>query len=228
MRPTIFFRAVLSAVMMTALVVALAPDAWAQHTRHRRPDDIQEYLRQLDSADRDAYQKPAQVVEALALKPGMSVADLGSGSGYFTRRFVEAVGESGKVYAIDIEPEMLKYTQDSIVHMHIPYSADFILARPDDPKLPLESVDLIFLCNTYHHLEDRTRYFKNLKGALKPAGRIAIVDFYHDERSGELGFPKEHLVPRDRVIEELKHAGYRLLHEHGFLARQYFVEFVPE
>jgi ubiquinone/menaquinone biosynthesis C-methylase UbiE len=213
---------------MATAVLALAPDVWAQHTQHRRPDDIQQYLRQLDSTDRDAYQKPAQVVEALALKPGMSVADLGSGSGYFTRRFVEAVGESGKVYAIDIELEMLKYARDSIDHMHIPYSAEFILARPDDPKLPLQSVDLIFLSNTYHHLEDRTRYFKNLKGALRAGGRIAIVDFYHDERSGELGFPKEHLVPRDRVIQEMRQAGYRLLHEHGFLARQYFVEFVPE
>jgi ubiquinone/menaquinone biosynthesis C-methylase UbiE len=213
---------------MAAMVAALVPVVWAQHGHHRRPDDIQQYLQHLDSAERDVYQKPSQVVEALALKPGMTVADLGSGSGYFARRFVEAVSESGKVYAIDVEPEMLKYVEDSIVHMHIPYSAEFILARPDNPKLPLESADLVFLCNTYHHLEDRSQYFRNIKGALKPGGRIAIVDFYHDERSGELGFPKEHLVPRDQVIEEMRKAGYRLLREHGFLARQYFVEFVPD
>jgi ubiquinone/menaquinone biosynthesis C-methylase UbiE len=228
MKPSIFFRVLWPAIITAGMFTVLTSDVLGQHGQHRRPDDIQEYLRHLDSPERDAYQKPSQVVEALALKPGMSVADLGSGSGYFTRRFVEAVGQSGKVYAIDIEPDMLKYVEDSIVHMHIPYSAQFILARPDDPKLPLESVDLIFVCNTYHHLEDRTRYFQNLKGALKSGGRIALVDFYHDERSGEFGFPKEHLVPRDQVIEEMRKAGYRVLREHGFLARQYFVEFVPE
>jgi ubiquinone/menaquinone biosynthesis C-methylase UbiE len=167
------------------------------------------------------------VVEALELKPGMHVADLGSGSGYFTRRFIEAVTESGKVYAIDVEPEALKYVEDSLVHTHRPYSVEFVLARPDNPKLPAESVDLIFVCNTYHHIEDRAVYFRNVRSALRAGGRIAVVDFYHDERSGELGFPKRHLVSRERVVEEMTEAGYGLLKEHTFLPRQYFLEFVP-
>ena len=201
---------------------------WAQHGEHqRRPSDIKEYLEHLDSPSRDAYQKPAQVVDALGVKPGMAVADLGAGSGYFTRRFAEAVTEKGKVYAIDVEPEMLTYIQESLVHMHIAYTAEFILARPDDPKLPLDSVDLIFVCNVFHHLENRAKYFSNVRGALKPNGRIAILDFYHDERSGEVGFPRHHLVPRDRVIEEMTQAGYRLAKEHSFLPRQYFFEFAP-
>jgi ubiquinone/menaquinone biosynthesis C-methylase UbiE len=155
------------------------------------------------------------------------VADVGSGSGYFTRRFVEAVTESGMVYAVDVEPEMLAYVKDSLVHMHTPYTAEFILARPDNPKLPVESVDLIFLCNVVHHLDDRTTYFRNVRSALKPGGRIAIIDFYHDERSGDLGFPKRHLIARDMVLQELTAAGYRLVREHTFLPRQYFLEFIP-
>lgn len=198
-----------------------------QH-QHRRPDDIAQYLKHLDSPERDAYQKPVQVIEALKVKPGMAVADLGSGSGYFTRRFLEAVTETGKVYAVDVEPEMLAYVKESVARMNIPSSAEFILGQPDNPKLPAVSVDLIFVCNTIHHLEERTRYFRELSPALKSGGRITIIDFYPDERSGELGFPKRHLVARDTVISELTEAGYRLVHEHTFLPKQYFLEFAPE
>ena len=196
--------------------------------QHQTPpaDDISNIWS--SSTARNETRPEAQTsIEALNLKPGLTVADLGSGSGYFTRRFIEAVTETGKVYAVDVEPEMLKYTEESIVHMHRPYTAEFILARPDNPKLPYESIDLLFVCNTYHHLDERTKYFSDTKSSLKPGGRVAIIDFYHDERSGELGFPKQHLVPRETVIAELTEAGYRLVREHTFLPRQYFLEFIP-
>ena len=195
-----------------------------QGHQHERMPSVMEYLHRLDDPERDQYQKPAQVIDALGLTPGMHVADLGAGSGYFTRRFVEAVGETGKVYVIDVEPEALKYVEHRLVQMHRPFKAEFILARPDNPKIPVESVDLIFICNTYHHLENRTEYFRNLKSSLRPGGRIAIVDFYHDDRSGELGFPKRHLVAKEKVLEELRKAGYRLVKEHTFLPKQYFLE----
>ena len=214
--------------LLVAFCTFLAGPAMAhnQH-QHRRPHDIAQYLEHLDGQERDRSQKPAEVVEALALKPGLAVADLGSGSGYFTRRFIEAVTETGTVYAVDVEPEMLKYTEESIVHMHRPYTAEFILARPDSPKLPYASIDLLFVCNTYHHLDERTKYFSDTRSALKPGGRIAIIDFYHDERSGELGFSKQHLVRRETVLEEMAAAGYALTREHTFLPRQYFLEFAP-
>lgn len=216
-------------ILLAIMCAALAGPAVAQDQhQHRRPDDIKQYLEHLDSAERDRYQKPAEVIEALKVKPGMAVADLGSGSGYFTRRFVEAVTETGMVYAVDVEPEMLAYAKESVVHMHIAYTAEFILARPDDPKLPYESVDLIFVCNTIHHLDERATYFRNIQSSLKPGARIAIIDFYPDERSGDLGFPKHHLVSRDRVIQEMTAAGYRLEREHSFLPKQYFLEFVPK
>jgi arsenite methyltransferase len=212
---------------LTCCMLSVTVCAAAERQDHRRPVDIKQYIEQLDSEARDQYQKPRQVIDALDLKPGLSVADLGSGSGYFTRRFIEAVTETGKVYAVDVEPEMLKYTEESVVHMYRSYTAEFILARPDNPTIPYESIDLLFLCDTYHHLEERAKYFSDAKSALKPGGRLAIIDFYHDERSGELSFPKQHLVPRETVIAELTKAGYRLVREHTFLPRQYFLEFVP-
>jgi len=222
----------LSRVFVVLLFLAASVPTLAQHSQHERgshgnPRDLKAYLETLDDPARDREQKPSQVIEALGIKPGMAVADLGSGSGYFTRRFVEAVTETGRVYAVDVEPEMLDYVKESIVHMHIPSTVEFVLARPDNPKLPFESVDLIFICNTFHHLENRPTYFEHLKSALKPGGRIAIVDFYHDDRSGDLGFSKQHLVPRETVLEEMGKGGYKLAREHTFLPRQYFLEFVP-
>jgi ubiquinone/menaquinone biosynthesis C-methylase UbiE len=227
-------RTVIMAVALACLCwLLLGSELSAQHgqghggSEHRRPADLQQYLQHLDSPERDGYQKPAQVIEALALKPGMTVADLGAGSGYFTRRFVTAVTETGKVYAVDVEPEMLAYTRESLERLGIPATVEFVLAQPDDPKLPKGTLDLIFICNVYHHLENRPAYFSRLKAALKAGGRIAIVDFYHDERSGEVGFPKRHLVARETVVGEMTKAGYQLVREHGFLPRQYFLEFTP-
>lgn len=215
--------------LLATLCITLAGSALAedQH-QHRRPDDIKQYLDHLDSTERDRYQKPAEVIDALKLKPGMAVADLGSGSGYFTRRFIEAVTETGMVYAVDVEPEMLAYAKESVIHMHTAYTAEFILAQPDNPKLPFASVDLLFVCNTIHHLENRSKYFSDLKSSLKPRARIAIIDFYPDERSGDLGFPKHHLVARDAVIQEMAAAGYQLAREYSFLPKQYFLEFVAK
>ena len=218
---------------LTGLVwLALSPGVFAQHqpadhSQHRRPPDIKEYIESLERPDRDRDQQPARVVGALVLKPGMAVADLGAGSGYFTRRFVEAVGETGKVYVIDVEQELLTYTKESLERMHRPFTVEFILAQPDNPNLPMRSVDLIFLCNTYHHLEDRSTYFSNVRTALKSAGRLAIIDFYHDQRSGNVGFPRQHLVARDTAVAEMAKAGFKLVKEHDFLERQYFLEFAP-
>ena len=193
---------------------------------HRGPWDIDEYIQALERPGRDEYQKPEEVIKALELKPGMVVADIGAGSGYFTRRFARSVGREGKVLAIDVKKEMLEYNQAHLSDLGPPSPAEFILAKPDDPSLPKNSVDLIFLCNVYHHLDNPTAYFSKAKEALTPTGRVAIIDFYHDDRSGKLGFPKHHLVPREQVIEQMNQAGLTFLRDHTFLPRQYFLEFV--
>jgi arsenite methyltransferase len=210
--------------------VFIGNPVWAQQhgqgpAERRGPSDIQQYIEALERPDRDRDQKPDEVIKALDLNEYMTIADIGAGSGYFTRKFVWAVQEKGMVYAIDTEPAMLKYNEEMIEHLHTPYNAKFVVAKPDDPLLPPKSIDLVFLCNTYHHLENRTEYFKRLQTSLKPRARLAIIDFYHDDRSGSLGFSKEHLVSRETVIREMAEAGYTPLKEHTFLARQYFIEF---
>ena len=223
---TVFIAALSTTPLLNASQVVYA-QSHDPSPHHRRPADIHQYLEHLDRAERDTDQQPDKVVEALSLKPGLSVADIGAGSGYFTRRFIRAVTEKGKVYAIDIEPDMLQYAKDTIARMPAPSTVEFILAQPDNPHLPPQSVDLIFLCNVYHHLDHRSAYFGNVQSALKPGGRIAIIDFYHDARSGDVGFPRKHLVPRDTVVAEMADAGFQLTREHEFLPKQYFLEFSP-
>ena len=217
-----------SALLFLSVFLLTAP-AYAQHKdqqRHRGPSDLQQYIEMLERPDRDKDQKPDEVIKALAIDQYMTIADIGAGSGYFTRKFVWVIQDRGMVYAVDIEPAMLKYNEEMVEHLHTPYNAMFVVAKPDDPQLPPNSVDLVFLCNTYHHLEKRANYFTRVKASLKKNGRVAIIDFWTDGRAGDLGFSPEHLVARETVLKEMAAAGYTLSKEHTFLQRQYFLEFV--
>jgi ubiquinone/menaquinone biosynthesis C-methylase UbiE len=211
-------RCLLLVCLLTILTAGCAHQPW----------DIDTYIKNLERPERDEYQQPEKVIEALDLKPGIIVADVGAGSGYFTRRLAQAVGETGQVLAVDIEQKMLDYNKQELDKLGIVNRARFILGKPDDPSLDENSVDLVFLCNAYHHVEHHVDYWAKIKFALKPKGRVVIVDFYHDERSGKLGFSKQHLVPKERVIANMEKAGLTLSKEHTFLPRQYFLEFVKE
>ena len=122
--------------------------------------------------------------------------------------------------------ENVNYNKRELEKLGMANRATFILAKRDDPSLSENSIDLVFLCNAYHHVEHHVDYRTKIKSALKPNGRILIVDFYHDERSGKLGFSKHHLVPRERAISNMEKAGFTFSKEHPFLPRQYFLEFV--
>jgi ubiquinone/menaquinone biosynthesis C-methylase UbiE len=165
---------------------------------------------------RDAQQQPERVVAALALANGAQVADLGAGGGYFTFRLADAVGPTGRVYAVDVDPDMLAYLRDR-VRDEKRANIEVIEAAPDDSRLPAASVDLVFLCNTYHHLSDRSAYFDALRARLRPGGRVAIIDY----RTGKHGTAPE------VIRSELEAAGYALAQEETFLAEQSFLIFTP-
>jgi predicted methyltransferase len=172
---------------------------------------------------RDAWQHPAEVIEALALRPGDHVADLGSGTGYFTFRLARAVGPRGKVYAVDVDEALnaeLRAQAAREGHGNI----DVIDARPDDPGLPAGAIDLIFTSNTYHHLKNRAAYFARLKTSLKPGGRLAIIEF--DGRGWMPLF--SHSTPPETITSEMRTAGYTLQKQHDFLPRQSFLVFTPD
>ena len=179
------------------------------------------YIRNLESPSRQEWQKPDQVVERLQLKSGQRVAEIGSGSGYFVVRFARAVGEAGKVYAADIDPDMLNYLRWRAEKEELP-NIELVEATPDDPKLAGSSVDMVFLCNTIHHIENRDRYYPFITRALRHGGRLVIVDFYNRP----LPVPSPRVkIPRSDMIKEIEQAGFHLVEEYDFLPHQYFLVF---
>ena len=172
-----------------------------------------------ESPGRDDWQDPEEVVAALELEPGDQVADLGSGGGYFTFPMAEAVGESGRVYAVDVEESLLAYIAKEAEKRGLP-QIETVLAPEDGLGLPDASVDLIFLSNVFHHLPDPTDYFRRARPILRSGGRIAVIDF-----SGG-GFLRSHATPADEIREHFEAAGYSLATQHEFLERQNFQIFV--
>ena len=181
------------------------------------------YLKQCayEGVNRDEWQQPQKVLGALNIRPGDQVADLGSGSGYFTFKFAEAVGPTGRVYAVDIDRDMVELIANRARQGNAS-NVDAILARPDDPLLPQAGIDLIFSSNTYHHIENRVVYFSNLRKYLRPGGRVAIIDF--DRRAWLEGLLR-HYTPSEFIKREMEQAGYSLQRELGFLDRQSFLIF---
>src|SRR5262245_1201108 len=119
-----------------------------------------------EGESRDAWQHPEEVIQALAISPGQRVADIGAGGGYFAVRLADAVGPTGRVYAVDIDPDMIAYLQERAATL-ADHNVEVILAAAGDPRLPDDGVDLIFTCDTYHHIEDRTAYFAGAKKFLR-------------------------------------------------------------
>jgi arsenite methyltransferase len=181
------------------------------------------YLKQCayEGVNRDEWQQPQKVIGVLNIRPGDQVADLGSGSGYFTFKFAEAVGPTGRVYAVDIDRDMVALIAKR-ARQENASNVDAILARPDDPLLPQAGIDLIFSSNTYHHIENRVAYFSHLRKYLRPGGRVAIIDF--DRRAWLEGLLR-HYTPSEFIKREMEQAGYSLQRELGFLDRQSFLIF---
>lgn len=171
-----------------------------------------------EGLNRDAWQQPQKVIQSLQIRAGDHVADLGSGSGYFTFRLAEAAGAGGKVYAVDIDAEMNELVakraqQESATNVEV------ILAEPNHPKLPSTGVDLVFTANTFHHIDERIAYFTKLKKHLRPNGRVAVIDF--DRRAWFQGRWR-HYTPPEFIKREMEQAGYVLQQELDFLDRQSF------
>lgn len=176
----------------------------------------------MNSPWRARWQQPEAVIRSLSIQPGDQVADLGAGGGYFTFRLAEVVGPTGKVYAVDVDKGSLDYIARRAKELGYT-NVETILAKYDDPLLPAGGVDLIFTCDTYHHLEDRTDYFDSAARYLRPGGRIAIIDL-----NGNSWFAKlfGHWTPKDTIRSEMGAAGYQLNSDFDFLSRQNFQVFV--
>jgi ubiquinone/menaquinone biosynthesis C-methylase UbiE len=188
----------------------------------KRFDDVERWEKVFDDPERDRWQRPGHVVEKLGLAPGARVADLGAGTGYFVRHLAAAVGPDGAVYAVDIEPKMVAHLRDR-ADAEGTDNVTPLLASASNPRLPAASLDVILIVDTFHHLDGRLDYLQRLRRALRPSGRIAIVDW--KKKSLPVGPPMDHKIAREQVVAEMEAAGYRLSDESAELPYQYFLIF---
>lgn len=186
-------------------------------TIERRFEDAEMWASRFENPGRDAWQLPDSIIATLVTRPDMVVADIGSATGYFPVRFARACPD-GFVIGADIEPDMIHYLNDRARREGLPNLVS-VLAAPDDPHLPMV-VDLVFICNTYHHINDRVDYFTRLKQQLRPNGCVAVVDYRPASKRG----PPHKLAP-DVVESEMIRAGFDVAERHEFLPEQYFLVF---
>lgn len=183
---------------------------------------LQDRIATMERPQRDAWMKPEEVVKALELKNGEVVADIGAGSGYFSRRFARTVAPDGKVYAVDIAADILGYLKERAEKENL-RDLVTVVSRPDDPMLPANAIDLAFFCDTTHHIEHRVNFYRALFPAVKEHGRMAIIDYPPD--SPHAPHEPEQLVPRSQVIREAEAGGFKYVKEFKFLPYSYFLIF---
>jgi SAM-dependent methyltransferase len=188
----------------------------AQHMEHRF-DDAEKYAKSFDDPKRDAWQMPSRVIEALDIRTGQSIADIGAGTGYFSVRLAR-VAARPTVYAVDVERSMVDYVRQRASKEGLKNIVP-VLASPASANLPAP-VDLVLIVDTYHHIPQRTEYFRALRKSIKPGGRLAIIDFRRDAPEGP---PVEFRFTPAQVEAELAPSGFRVLARHDFLPRQYFL-----
>ena len=208
-------------------VAAMPQDAIKrdEHQMHRLHRDPKAYIGALEDPKRDAYQKPHEVLTALGLKPSEVIADIGAGSGYFTFRLAHHVGDKGKIYAVDVSPDMILHINRRIRELKAANVVS-ILADPDDPLLPDASVNRFFFSDSWHHIDNQTKYLALMKKMLKPAGEIVMIDFH--KKDLPVGPPMQMKIAREDLIKQMESNGFRLAKEHTFLPYQYFLVFVPK
>jgi len=170
----------------------------------------------LDHDARDTWQKPTAVVDSLDIPLGARIADIGAGTGYFNRHFAEKVGPQGRVFAQEIEQDLVEYMQER-AELEGTVQVVPLLGTRESAGIP-DSLDLIFLCNTYRYIDDRIAYFSALRQNLVTSGRLAVVGFRRHPAD-----PSPARIKPQRVTSELKKAGYTLVQEFEFLPKQYFL-----
>ncbi|MFQ5599215.1 MAG: class I SAM-dependent methyltransferase [Candidatus Krumholzibacteriia bacterium] len=212
----------LAPVIVCALAASGPRDCLGQQeddraTSQRRFEDAEVWAQRFEDPGRDLWQLPDSVVSILTDREDLVVADIGSATGYFPVRFARAV-PNGFVIGADIEASMVFYLNDRARREGLDNLVS-ILAAPGDPHLP-RPVDLVFICNTYHHIDGRIDYFERLQAQLRPGARIAVVDFRLDSEKGP-----PHKLPPQAVEREMQSAGYDLVRRFEFLPEQYFLVF---
>ena len=179
----------------------------------------------LTREDRERYEEPEKVIDALDIRPGMTVADVGAGVGYFSLRLAKRVTDSGRVLAVDIQPEMLSLLRKNAEREKI-YNIDLLLGTPKNPDLPKGSVDLALLVDVYHEFEFPEEMIRGIRNSLKTNGRLVLVEYRGEDPT--VPIKSEHKMTTKQVIYEIEPMGFRLKEKLEFLSWQHILVFVKD
>ncbi|MCY2986303.1 MAG: methyltransferase domain-containing protein [Planctomycetota bacterium] len=172
--------------------------------------DIQQFVQRFENEARDIYVKRREITQVVGLRPGEAMADIGAGTGLFTELFAEQVGPKGTVFAVDIGPAFLKHIVGRAKQHGQEQVVKTVLNKPDSVELPSGSIDVAFLCDTYHHFEHPEKMLDSIHRALRPGGRLVVIDFDLCPTSNE--FVKQRArAPKEVYYSEITAAGFELI-----------------
>jgi ubiquinone/menaquinone biosynthesis C-methylase UbiE len=187
--------------------------------------EFEDWLGVFEREGREVYDKRHAVVEALKLKPGMDVADIGAGTGFYSLLFAEKVGKAGNVFAVDITKDFilninLRAAEKKLTNIH------GVLSSQTDTLLAPDSIDLAFVCDTYHHFEYPQTMLASIRQALRPAGQLIIIDYKKQPGSSSPWVMSHVRAGKQTVIKEIEQAGFKLKSEPDILETNYFLRFI--
>ena len=198
-----------TAVLIAAVAVGLLAGRWTWIK-------AQFYIDHMETEDRLERIQVERVVQALELAPGSVVADIGAGSGLFTRAMAKEVAP-GVVYSVDINPNLLTHIEKTAQQAGLA-NIETVLASEDDPRLP-EALDVVFICDTLHYIDAPEQYLRELHAHIRPGGRVAIIDFFRNWP------PMSNQFSPDQLESWMKLAGFALVQKHDFIEDQYLLIF---
>ena len=192
--------------------------------RFEKPN-VPEFVERFEREGRDVFDRRKEIVAALGLKPDMAVADVGAGTGLFTRLFSPLVGEKGKVYAVDISDEFIAHVV-RLAEQQKEENIIGVVCEADSVELPANSVNLVFICDTYHHFEFPHKTMQTIHKALKPGGQVVLIDFHRIEGESREWILGHVRAGQEVFVKEITDAGFKQVEEKkGLLKESYFVRF---
>jgi len=187
-----------------------APYAAEMNKKFMDPNmEVQKFVERFEGKDRDVYEKREEITRAVGLQAGNVVADIGAGTGLFTFLFAKQVGPKGKVYAVDIGPAFVKYIAEQAKKQGHEQVVKTVLNTPDSAELPSDSIDVVFLCDTYHHFEHPEKMLASIHRALRSSGRLIVVDFDLQKHNREF-LKRRSRAPKEVYFREIAAAGFSL------------------
>jgi len=227
-----FYDFAVPGLLLTVAVVATAPRPAISQEKSVRPGinkpfenpDVKEFVGKFEVESREVFAKRREIVANCKLKPGMIVGDIGAGTGLFTRLFAKEVGPTGKVFAVDIAPKFIEHIEKTCKEQGLKNVVG-VVCKPESVELPANSIDLAFICDTYHHFEFPFKTMASIHRALRPGGQVVLVDFHRIEGKSSEWVMNHVRAGQEVFAREILASGFKQVGQAKFLRENYFIRF---